>query len=86
MDPYDTFEALNGAKGIKLVHLNTRSLLKKIDQIRVLLSGLDTDETWLKPHLSMSTVELKGFKAFRQDRELRSGKTKRGGGLIYIHK
>ena len=52
-----------------------------------MLSGLDIDvitfsETWLRPHLSMNTVGLDGFKAFRQDREHGPGKNKRGCVLI----
>ena len=90
MDKIDSFSDLNDAKGFKLAHLNIRSLVKKVDQIRLLLNDSDIDllsisETWLKGHLHTGLVELKGFLTFRQDRGPR-GK-KRGGGLItYVNK
>ena len=56
----DTFEELGKCKGFKLVHLNVRSLPKKIDQLRVLLAGTQLDvvtlsETWLNGAVSSTT-------------------------------
>ena len=91
MDPYDTVEALDKAKGLKLVHLNVRSLPKKMEQIRLMLSGANLDvitfsETWLKSYLHTQLVDLEGYKTFRLDRGANGRRSKRGGGLItYIH-
>ena len=90
MDSISTFEHLNGVKGLKLVHLNVRSLVRKIDQVRMLLYGSTVDivtfsETWLRQHLKSQLVHLDGYKSFRLDRETKvgiKGKKKRGGGLI----
>ena len=88
MDPIETLEALGSAKGFKFVHLNVRSLPKKIDQIRIMLSDVNIDvitfsETWLKSYISTATVELDGYKSFRQDRGAAGRRrVKRGGGLI----
>ena len=89
MDPISTLELLGGAKGLKLVHLNVRSLVKKIDQIRVLLEGATIDvvtfsETWLAHHLNSQIIHLEGYKSFRLDRASKTKKKgkKRGGGLI----
>ena len=64
-----------------------KSLVKKIDQIRLLVEGSNVDmitisETWLKQHLSNPLVSIDGFRSFRQDRNLRHNRGKRGGGLI----
>ena len=73
-------------KGFKVVHLNVRSLLKKVDQIRLITEGSEVDvitisETWLKPHLNSTLVSLDGYQTIRQDRGNARGK-KRGGGLV----
>ena len=80
---------LGELKGLKIVHLNVRSLLKKIDQVRLIIedSGINIltiSETWLQSHLNNSLVAIEGFQSFRLDRNCkrRSGSTKRGGGLI----
>ena len=83
-------DGLNIVKGLKLVHWNVRSVLKKIDQMRTLLSDSTIDvitvsESWLKSHLHSNLVSIQGFEVFRQDRRGDSQKTKskkRGGGLL----
>ena len=86
-------DSLNLLKGFKVVHLNVRSLLKKVDQIRLLLQDVTLDaftisETWLKPHLDTNLIDLEGYKAFRLDRTYlakkgsKGKKGKSGGGLV----
>ena len=87
MEGPETFEELGKLKGLKIAHLNVRSLLKKVDQIRLLMEGVGLDvltvsETWLRPHISSDLVDLKGYQTFRQDRYGKSKSKKRGGGLI----
>ena len=83
-----TFSTIKDIKGLKLVHLNVRSLLKKMDQVRLLLRDSEVDilsisETWLKTHLHSNLVSIQGYKLYRQDRALGPlRKKKRGGGLI----
>ena len=86
MDTIDSFDRLHEAKGFKVAHLNIRSIVKKVDQIRLCLQGSNIDvfsisETWLRPHLNTHLVELQGFKTYRLDRGSNS-KKKRGGGLL----
>ena len=83
----NTLEEISQKKGFKLVHLNIRSIVKKIDQLRLLMQGTKVDiftisETWLKEHLETGLFDIDGFEIFRQDRETRLSKSKRGGGLI----
>ena len=85
----ETFEELGKRKGFKLAHLNVRSLVKKFDQVRLLLldSAIDVftiSETWLKQNLADGLFGLDGYKMYRQDRSVGRDKTKikRGGGLI----
>ena len=76
------------------MHLNSRSLVKKIDQLRLLLKDGQIDvvtfsETWLKPYMHSDVIKLDGYKSFRLDRGTKASRVnvkKRGGGLItYIH-
>ena len=86
---------LKSVKGLKIVHLNVRSVVKKIDQLRMLMfdSGIDVfilSETWLGAHLHSKIIEINGFDAHRLDRIVprKSGKKKsiKGGGLLtYIN-
>ena len=74
------------------MHLNIRSLPKKIDQFRVMLheskiNVLAISETWLKKSLNSALYDIQGFNLLRLDRAFNTGKeVKRGGGLItYFH-
>ena len=86
-----SFGDLNGMKGLKLVHVNVRSLPKKIDQLRVLLldSCIDVvtiSETWLNASVALPEINIEGFLAYRQDREGGTRVKKKGGGLLtYIN-
>ena len=86
MASINSFAELNEAKGFKLAHLNIRSIIKKIDQVRLCLQDAKLDvfsvsETWMRPHLGTQLVELQGFQTYRLDRK-GSAKKKRGGGLL----
>ena len=83
---YNFFQ-LNAAKGFKIVHLNIRSLLKKIDQLRVILEGSTVDiftlsETWLNDKIDSQLLHIQGYNVLRQDRGASNLVKKRGGGLI----
>ena len=86
---------LSKAKGLKLCHLNIRSILNKIDQFRMHFehSKLDVialSETWLSSDLCSNILQLENYQLFRWDRAFNrdnSSAIKRGGGLLlYIHK
>ena len=83
------FHQLNGAKGFKVVHINIRSLSKKIDQIRSILQCSTIDiltlsETWLHTKVDSQVIEIQGYTNYRLDREIynKNHTKKRGGGLI----
>ena len=88
----ESLEQLSMMKGIKMVHLNIRSLFKKIDQLRILLHDSDIDfftvlETWLKPHIHSQSLQIPGYELYRSDRTAKGNSKKRGGGLaMYISK
>ena len=93
------FHSLSEVKGTKLVHINIRSLPKKIDQLRIMLQNsamdvLTISETLLKDGLVDKLYDLDGYKMFRYDRKTSvrcskkgsRGAIKRGGGLVtYVH-
>ena len=88
----NTLSELQHVKGLKIIHMNIRSLLPKIDQIRTLLINSKIDiiilsETWLNASIDSQMVNIPGYSLIRHDRSFGSkSKTKRGGGLsIYIN-
>ena len=80
-----SFKDLSQRKGVKIVHLNIRSLLPKIDQLRQILVEAKIDiitlsETWLKPEIDTQLVEIDGYTCYRLDRNKGTTGKKRGGG------
>ena len=78
---------LNTIKGIKLAHLNVRSLANKVADLHNWLSNnpydlLGLSETWLTEEHSDSLFSIKGYKFERRDRGSHGG----GVGVFYIHK
>ena len=73
-------------KGFKIVHLNIRSLIKKIETSKIDIFTIS--ETWLTSNHSSSLVNLRNYNFIRYDRQTLNvnNQTKHGGGLgIYIH-
>ena len=69
--------------GFQLV--NTRSLLPKMDQLKVWVHSSNPDvlaitETWLRKSVLNTDVNLSGYKLFRQDR------SSKGGGVAIFSK
>ena len=81
------FYDLSKAKGVKIVHLNIRSLFKKIDQLRLILIDSNIDiitlsETWLHQNIDSQLINIQGYSVNRLDRELKYTHKKRGGRLV----
>ena len=74
--------------GVKIVHQNIRSLLSKIDELRLVISSVQSkidvitlSETWLTDDVCDSEVSIEGYTLHRRDR----GSKEKGGGLgIYV--
>ena len=79
-------DLINNSKGLRFIHLNTRSLLHKLDELREKLKAFDVivfSETWLDSATSDSMLNWKDFQLVRRDRE--EMRNKKGGGVcIYI--
>lgn len=79
-----TPDECKSAKGLRFVHLNVRSLVNKIDFLRIWADVTDADvlvftETWLKASVINDMIKIDEYNIFRCDR------TKKGGGVaIYI--
>ena len=76
-------------KGLKIVFWNVRSVLNKIDSIRIKLqeeriSILVITESWLKPDIPNTLIDIEGYIVHRLDRNYlnEQGFLKRGGGII----
>lgn len=85
----NSFSELDSLKGLKIVHLNTCSLVNKIDEIRQTLIGTSSidilciTETWLKPYHDTQLFEIDNYVLYRLDRTRLSisGSYIHGGGI-----
>jgi len=64
--------------GLKIVHLNAQSLLKKIDELRFLFTQSNVDlicvsETWFVNDLCDLSIICEGFNVYRSDRTGHAG-------------
>ena len=74
------------ARGMKFIHQNVRSLLGKIDELRLIISELNSEihlltlsETWLHKDITDAELQIAGYQLFRRDRGAK------GGGLaVYV--
>ena len=69
-------------RGLKIAHLNVRSLVNKIDSLRILLKKnpfdvLTMSETWLTNKISDPELTIQGYSFARNEH-----KNKKGGGCI----
>ena len=74
---------LKSSEGLRFVHVNVRSLINKIDAIRLWAKMTESDvivlsETWLKPSITNNMIHIDGYNLFRTDRV-----NKGGGVAIY---
>ena len=61
----------SNVKGVKFIHMNTRSLYRKIDEIRLLYAKFDficCSETWLDDRYTDTMLMIDSMKLFRLDR------------------
>ena len=67
-------------KGLRLIHINCRSIVNKIDEIRYVFEGVDIlacTETWLYDAIPNYMIDIPSMDLFRYDRNTKS----RGGGV-----
>ena len=82
--PNDNFQFLK-KKGLHFIHLNVRSLIPKLDEIKLLLlkrniTVLALSETWLNDSVSDSEIDIHGYVVVRKDRN------RHGGGVcLYVN-
>ena len=67
-----------------MMHANVRSIIPKIDELRLLLSEMQcaifvVTESWLDQSLDTSIIEIPGYSILRQDRQHKGG----GGIIVY---
>jgi hypothetical protein len=85
-NPGPVFEIHGCSKrGLKVSHLNVRSLLPKIDSVRMFISKINPfdvftlSETWLKPTVPDAEINIPNYLITRQDR-----KDKAGAGQLFM--
>jgi hypothetical protein len=75
------------SRGLKIAHLNIRSLPSKLDELAVRMTNsksfdiLTLSETWLNPDISEDEINISGYSCVRKDRVNGVG----GGVAIYCH-
>jgi len=72
---------LDTHKGVSIGHLNTRSILPKIDEIKMILTNSNLDiltisESWLDNSILPHEIEIAGYTTLRKDRN------RHGGGVM----
>ena len=78
---------IKSTRGLKIAHLNVRSLRNKVDLLRleqfdnIAIDVLTLSETWLDSNIQDSEICLPGFTLVRRDRE---GSKSGGGVAIYV--
>ena len=79
-----TVEEFSKVKGFKIMHLNSRSLLPKLENIKysftLHVNILCFTETWFRPELIPELTQIKGYHLIRNDRSKRRG----GGTCIFL--
>ena len=81
---FNTPAVFKERSGLGFFHLNVRSLVPKMDMLRIWAHSTDADvfvlsETWLSKSVSDKVINISGYNVFRSDRP------NRGGGVaIYI--
>ena len=76
---------LNLMSGLKCIHLNVRSLVPKMDMVRIWVKSTDADivvisETWLTKSITNEDISILGYNVYRSDRP------KKGGGVAIFVK
>lgn len=80
----DTPEEFKSRSGLGIIHINVRSLLPKVDLIKLWITSTDADilvlsETWLNESVLDKDIYMSGYKVFSCDRP------RKGGGIaIYV--
>ena len=82
---YQDFEKRFEVRGLHFVHLNVRSILHKISELRILfksksLAIIAFTETWLNDSMNDEEINIDGYKVVRRDRSSGPG----GGVCLYI--
>ena len=74
-------------RGLKIVHQNIQSITKKINELRLIRSSVQSgihfitlSETWLNEQILDSEISIEGYKVFRLDR------ANKGGGIAVYAK
>jgi len=72
---------INLVKGLKIIRLNIRSLVSKMDLLRACVTLykpniITISETWLHDNITDDEIEIENFVLYRADR------SSRGGGVI----
>ena len=83
--PPENLVNMTKTRGMKIIHQNIRSLLKKIDELRLVVLKLNSgillitlSETWLHKDITDAKLEIPGSTLYRRERT-----TKGGGVAVY---
>ena len=63
-------QQLSNVKGLKFIHMNTRSLYRRIDEIRLLYASYNficCSETWLDDRYTDALVKVDDMTVYRFD-------------------
>jgi len=74
---------VNNRPGLKIVYFNTRSIIHKLEKIKIFSAIISPDiicitESWINPNISHIELQISGYVHYLSDRAEGS----RGGGVI----
>ena len=79
-------DSIKSLKGLRICHLNIRSIVNKMDELRMFCENhaphvISINETWLDHTISDGEVHIEGYSLLRRDKV-----RNKGGVLVYIDK
>ena len=78
--PDNFFKLFKYKEGLKCLHINARSMISKIDELRFIVNELNIDclairETWLDSPIENHEINMPYMCLFRNDRNQNGGET-----------
>ena len=79
------------AAPLRIGHINARSLMPSLDDVMEAISAHHLDllcvsETWLQETVDSRFIAVPGYQVIRQDRPVRDGRRRRGGGVAVLYR
>ena len=70
---YKSYDLVINRPGLKIVHFNTRSIINKLEKIKIFSAIISPDivcitESWINPNISHIELQISGYVHYLSDR------------------